>query len=89
MMNFARHMRCKKSLPKDVWLEAIENTNQMAERIQSFDIDKSNKYPNVFKDPDIEFRSAVMDAAYKHPHAMKRHGEKGYSRPRRRRTRCL
>ncbi len=64
------------ALPQDVWLEAIENTNRMAERIEPFTLDTTHKYPNVFENPDKEFRDVVMKAVYEHPYALKRHGEK-------------
>lgn len=63
------------ALPHDVWLEAIENTNRMADMVEPFECDTSHKYPNVFENPNKEFREVVMKAAYEHPYAMKRHGK--------------
>ena len=66
-------------LPEDVWLEAIENTNRMADMIEPFELDMSHKYPNVFESPNTDFRDVVMKAVYEHPYAIKRHGENAYS----------
>jgi DNA polymerase-3 subunit alpha len=62
-------------LPSEVWLEAIENTNRMADRVEPFSLDVSHKYPNVFENPSKLFRETALKAAYAHPYAMKRHGE--------------
>lgn len=69
------------SLPNDVWLQAIENTNVMADMVEPFEVDTSNKYPNIYADPSETFRKTVYEAAEKHPYAIKRHGkEKLYAR---------
>ena len=66
--------RKQNALPEAVWLEAIENTNTMADRIEPFEMDKSNKYPNIYDDPNKVFRQTVYKAAEEHPYALKRHG---------------
>ena len=43
------------ALPKDVYLQAIENTNVMADSVESFEIDRTTKYP-------ISYGSAEQDA---------------------------
>lgn len=40
------------ALPKDVVLEAIENTNRMANDIENFELDLSFKYPILYGDND-------------------------------------
>lgn len=40
------------SLPKDVYIEAIENTNIMADMVEMYSIDKSYKYPHLWKTPN-------------------------------------
>lgn len=62
-------------LSQEVYIEAIENTNRMAARVEPFEMDVSHKYPNVFDNPNEQFREVVMRAAYGHPYAMKRHGK--------------
>lgn len=39
------------SLPMDVILEAMDNTNKMADRIEEFEIDRSHKYPHLWENP--------------------------------------
>lgn len=38
------------ALPEDVYLTAIENTNVFADMVESFKLDKSFKYPNLYGD---------------------------------------
>lgn len=38
------------ALPEEVYLQAIENTNIMADMIEEFDLDYSKKYPVLYKD---------------------------------------
>lgn len=44
----------QKSLPMDIVLEAIENTNKMADSIEEIKIDTSVKYPILYEDRDEE-----------------------------------
>ena len=43
------------SLPMDVILEAIENTNEMAESVEDYELDTSFKYPVLYDDEDKVF----------------------------------
>lgn len=36
------------ALPRSVWLEAIKNTNKMAELVEDFELDKKIKYPILY-----------------------------------------
>ena len=40
--------RAQNALPEEVFLEAIENTNRMADMVEPFDLDKSIKYPILY-----------------------------------------
>ena len=40
------------ALPRFVYLEAIENTNKMADSVENFDLDKSIKYPILYGSPE-------------------------------------
>lgn len=42
--------RQQNSLPMDVVLEAIENTNVMADMVEEFELDYSYKYPKLYED---------------------------------------
>lgn len=49
------------SLPKEVYLEAIENTNVMADMVEEFTIDKSVKYPKLYDDSEKVFNKKIID----------------------------
>jgi len=40
--------KTQKSLPEEVWMGAIENTNNFADMVEEFKLDKSFKYPNLY-----------------------------------------
>ena len=63
------------SLPEEVFLEAIENTNRMADMVEPFKLDKSTKYPHIYADPEKTFETKIEEAIASHPYAVKRHGE--------------
>ena len=44
------------ALPRDVYLQAIENTNVMAASVEEFTIDRSNKYPISYGSPEEDTR---------------------------------
>lgn len=39
------------SLPDEVWLEAIENTNVLADMVDDFELDYTFKYPDMYEEP--------------------------------------
>lgn len=51
------------ALPMDVVLEAIENTNKIADRVQEFEITREYKYPHLWKEPEKLFKKKVNDGA--------------------------
>lgn len=53
------------SLPIDVVLEAINNTNVMAESCETLEIDTHNKYPYLYGDKDEEVMWEVLRNNYK------------------------
>jgi len=59
---------CKRqnALPLDVYLEAIENTNVIADMVEPFEIDYSYKYPHLWGDDSDEyFKRKIMDGIKK------------------------
>lgn len=44
------------ALPRDVYLQAIENTNVMAASVEEFTVDRSNKYPVSYGSPEEDTR---------------------------------
>ena len=47
------------SLPEDVYLQAIENTNVMAASVEDFELDKSFKYPKLYDDEEKVFKQRI------------------------------
>jgi len=55
----------QKSLPMDVVLEAIENTNKVADMVEEFEIDRSYKYPHLWENPLELFKQKIQDGIKK------------------------
>lgn len=49
------------SLPKNVYLEAIENTNRMAASVEEFELDKSFKYAKCYDDDEVVLKKRVNE----------------------------
>lgn len=49
------------SLPEDVYLEAIENTNVIADMVEPFEIDRHTKYPHIYDNPVETFKKKVNE----------------------------
>ena len=47
------------SLPREVYLEAIENTNVMANSVEEFKLDTSFKYPKLYEDEEKVFKQRI------------------------------
>lgn len=63
-------------LSKDIYLEAIANTNKMADMVESFIMDKSTKYPHIYDDSEKTFKSKINEAYKTHPYLRKRYPQK-------------
>lgn len=61
------------SLPKEVYLEAIENTNKIANMVETFDVDRHTKYPHIYDDPDKAFKDKINKAYKNHPYLKTRY----------------
>lgn len=53
--------RQQNSLPMDVVLEAIENTNKIAEIVEDFELDTSFKYPILYDNEEAVFKKRIND----------------------------
>jgi DNA polymerase-3 subunit alpha len=51
--------RKQNALPEEVYLEAIENTNVLADMVEEFKIDRSYKYPHLWENPEQTFRNKI------------------------------
>lgn len=48
------------SLPEDVYLQAIQNTNIMADMIEPFELDYSHKYPKLYDDSEKAIKQKIL-----------------------------
>lgn len=48
------------ALPEDIYKQAIENTNAMAERIEEFKLDYSHKYPKLYSDSETVLKKKIV-----------------------------
>lgn len=60
-------------LPEEIYLEAIDNTNKMADMVESFEMDKSTKYPHIYDDSEKAFKDKINKAYSNHPYLKKRY----------------
>lgn len=65
--------RIQNALPESAYLQAIENTNIIADLVQPFELDKSTKYPHIYENPEQTFRDMCYKAIDTHPYALKNH----------------
>lgn len=49
-------------IPENKYLEAIDNTNKMADMVEEFELDYTYKYPKLYKDSDKVFKQKVRQA---------------------------
>ena len=61
------------SLPREVYLEAIENTNVLADMIESFTLDTCTKYPHIYDNSLEMFKKKINDAYKHHPYLRQRY----------------
>lgn len=48
------------ALPEDIYMQAIENTNAMADRIEEFNLDYSHKYPKLYSDSETVLKKKIV-----------------------------
>ena len=49
------------TLPEDVYMQAIDNTNAMADSIEEFELDYSHKYPKLYSDSETVFKKKIVN----------------------------
>ena len=67
--------RRQNALSESIYMEAIENTNRMADMVEAFTLDRGTKYPHIYENPEETFRQKVNEAVDKHPYALKYHSK--------------
>lgn len=63
------------SIPKEAYLQAIENTNVLADMVEDFTLDTSTKYPHIYDNPEKTFKEKIYKAVEAHPHVLKRYSK--------------
>jgi DNA polymerase III subunit alpha len=53
------------ALPRHVYLEAIHNTNVMADMVEEFTLDKTPKYPKLYDEPIEVFKEKINEGIVK------------------------
>ena len=62
-------------LPEEVYLEAIENTNRMADMVEPFELDTNTKYPKIYDNSYDTFKKQINEAYKTHPYIRKRYSK--------------
>jgi len=65
--------KIQNSLPENVWMEAIMETNRMADRVQVFELDHNTKYPKIYEDSLNTYKQKINKAYKEHPYIKKRY----------------
>lgn len=53
--------KIQNSLPMEVVIDAINNTNVIADMVEEFTLDKSYKYPHLWEDPEAFFKKRIRE----------------------------
>lgn len=53
------------ALPRNIYLDALEETNHIADLVEEYTLDYSNKYPRLYKDAVGEFNKRIVDGVKK------------------------
>jgi DNA polymerase-3 subunit alpha len=56
---FVKSFEIQNSVARDIYLDAIEETNRFADLIQPHELDYSNKYPRLYKNAEEEFKDRI------------------------------
>lgn len=56
--------RIQNALPENIWKEAIENTNRMADSVEEFELDETFKYPHLYGERDSEIYDSNLWSSF-------------------------
>ena len=54
------------NISSDVYKEALENTNNIANMIEPFELDKKTKYPKIYDNPEKTFKEKISQGVKQH-----------------------
>lgn len=66
----------QKSIPTKYYMTAIENTNKMADMVESFTLDRGTKYPKIYDDSLKEYKKAINQAYKNHKYIKERYSRR-------------
>lgn len=49
------------SIPEEAYMSAIQNTNAVADMVESFELDRRTKYPHIYNDPEKVFKQKINE----------------------------
>ena len=58
--------KVQNSLPEEVWMEAINNTNKFADMVDEFKLDYSFKYPDLYGDNALDIWKQTINKKFNH-----------------------
>lgn len=64
------------AIPREVYGEAIDNTNLLADMVEEYEIDCGIKYPHIYENPEETFRQKIAEARNNHPYLKERYTDK-------------
>ena len=64
------------SISSEYYIAAIENTNKMADMIESFTLDRNTKYPKLYDNPLEAFKKAIVEACKNNKYIRSRYSQK-------------
>lgn len=64
------------SIPAEYYMKAIENTNKMADMIDSFTLDRGTKYPKIYNDSLKAYKKAINQAYKNHKYVKNRYSKR-------------
>jgi len=53
------------ALPEEIYLQAIENTNQLLDLVEDFELDTTNKYPRLYENAEEIFKKKINEGVIK------------------------
>lgn len=53
--------KVQNSIPSEFYLQAIQNTNVLADMIEPFTLDRSNKYPKLYDNSEMVFKNKIYE----------------------------
>lgn len=63
----------KQGIDSSIYLQALDNTNAIADMVQPFELDKSTKYPKIYDDSLNVFKQKINNAYKENPYVKSRY----------------